>query len=74
MNKYGNTFKISNTAFNKLSLNEMGIYAIISCKSDNNKSFISRDRISEFSCINRLDTISKFTNSLQDNGLIEKEV
>lgn len=65
-------FKISDKAHSVLNTREMGIYAILSCKSESNISKIRRCKISEFSNIKTLKNISKYTNALQEQGLIRK--
>lgn len=59
----------------KYSLKQYAVYAVLTCFTDKaNVSHISRETISKLSGVKDLDTISKYTNMFEKDGLLRKQI
>lgn len=58
----------------KYSLKQSAVYSVLACYTDKNQiSHITRETIAHLSGVSDLDTISKYTNKFQEDGLLIKE-
>lgn len=58
----------------KYSLKQSAVYSVLACYTDKNQiSHITRETIAHLSGVSDLDTISKYTNQFQKDGLLIKE-
>lgn len=56
------------------TLKQYAVYSVLSCYTDkDNTSHISREILSKLSGVSDLDTISKYTNQFQKDGLLNKQ-
>ena len=59
----------------KYSLKQSAVYSVLACYTDKNQiSHITRETIAHLSGVSDLDTISKYTNQFQEDGLLIKEI